>query len=367
MVIMALDHTRDFFHNSRHDPTDLAHVSAALFLTRLITHLCAPTFVFLAGTSAYLSGASGRSRPSRSLYLITRGLWLILLDITVVRFGWQFNVNYEWTTLGVLWALGWSMIALAGLIWLPLPAIAAIGGGMVLLHNLMDGWGLRETPLPAWLWSILHVPADFSMGPDSHVMFYYSLIPWIGVMALGYVFGATAAAAAAERRARWTVWGVGALAAFVFLRATNLYGNPTPWTIPDGRPPLFAVLAFFNTQKYPPSLLFLLMTLGTMLLLLAAAEGWRPTTALGNRLRAALLTFGRVPLFFYLIHLPLAHTLRVLDHLVRYRTLAPMDDAGYALPGVYVAWLLLLLILYPLCTRYEAYKRAHPEGWTRYV
>jgi uncharacterized membrane protein len=372
MVIMALDHTRDYFHNGQGDPTDLAHVSAALFLTRLVTHLCAPTFVFLAGTAAYLSGTAGASQAERSRHLVVRGLWLVLLELTLVHFGWTFNLSYDNIGAQVIWALGWSMVALAGLIWLPQWAIAAVGGGMVLLHNLLDRWGPDDTPLPAWLWHVLHVPGSFPLGAHREMFILYPLIPWIGVMALGYVFGAIYLAAPEARRGRCLALGLGALAAFVLLRATNVYGDASHWAAPAGRPPLFTVLAFFNTTKYPPSLLYLLMTLGVMFLMLAGAERRRAAVLPAGGMRRALLVFGTVPLFFYLLHLPLIHGLSALDGWLRLRfaTAAPGSGpgtpGGHDLPVVYAVWALVILMLYPVCARYAAYKRAHPRGWTRY-
>lgn len=366
VVIMALDHTRDYFHAAPYGPSDLQHVSAALFLTRLITHLCAPTFVFLAGTAAALSGAARRSRTELSRYLLVRGLWLILLELTVVHFGWSF-FSYELILLQVIWALGWSMVALAGLVWLPLPAIGAIGAGMALLHNLLDRWSPESALLPAWLWAVLHARHAFRLGSDSTLLVLYPLVPWIGVMALGYVFGATLPADSGQRLRRCLGWGVALLLAFAALRASRLYGDPQPWTAPAGRELLFTVLAFFNTEKYPPSLLFLLMTLGPMFLLLAAGEVWRPAGAAARRLQDALLLFGRVPLFFYLVHLPLIHGLALLDRLARYGFREPPRDAGHDLPIVYAVWLLVTGTMYFLCLRYDAYQRAHPRGWTRYI
>jgi uncharacterized membrane protein len=371
MVIMALDHTRDFFHHAQSAPTDLDHASAALFLTRLVTHLCAPTFMFLAGTSAYLSGGTQRPRAERSVYLLTRGLWLIVLDIVVMHFAWtviDFDWRFHQIILGTLWALGWSMIALAGFIWLPMPVMTAVAGGIVLLHNLLDRWGAGDTPLPAWLWSMLHVEGGYPLGATRHVYFAYPIIPWIGVMALGYAFGASLRADSSVRWKRCLVYGIGSLAAFGVLRATNFYGDPSPWKAPVGRPHWFAALAFFNTHKYPPSLLYLLMTLGAMFLLLAAAEAWRPAARPLEKVRGALLTFGRVPLFFYFGHLIALPVLRLFDHLARFRSMAPMNDHGYGtLSAVYTAWAVTILVMYPLCVRYDAYKRAHPGGWTRFL
>lgn len=372
MLLMALDHTRGFFYSGQHSPTDLQQASAALFFTRLITHLCAPAFVFLAGASAFLSGAARNDpRASRSRHLLARGIWLIVLELTLVKFGWSLGLNYEFVGLQVIWALGWCFVALAGLIWLPPWGIAAVGGGMVLLHNLTDLWGPDGSPFPRWLWTLLHVRGDFSVGPIT-VYVLYPLVPWIGVMALGYLFGASLVR---ERRSPFALLGLGALALFVALRGANLYGDPSPWGAPEGRPAWFAALAFVNTTKYPPSLLFLLMTLGTMFLLLAAAESWtRGSVGIPGRARQALLVFGRVPLFFYLIHLPLIHGLAVLNRLIREGPPRPGmqpwewgQEAAYDLPGVYLVWILVILILYPLCARYDAYRRARRSRWTRYL
>jgi uncharacterized membrane protein len=377
MVIMALDHARDFFHNGRYDPTDLAHVSAALFFTRVITHLCAPTFMFLAGTSAFLSAASGTgSRWSQSRHLLIRGLWLVLLELTLVKFGWSLSLSFDSFGLLVIWALGGCFIALAGLIWLPRWGIALVGGAMVLLHNLTDRWNESGAPMPAWLWTLLHHPGEIALG-KIHLYVLYPLIPWIGVMALGYAFGAWMLAAPEARRKRCLALGLGALTLFLLLRSGNYYGDSRPWSAPQGRPSWFAALAFVNTEKYPPSLLYLLMTLGVMSLLLAAAEGWTGREGLGGnagRLRHALLIFGRVPLFFYVLHLPLLNGLAQLNRSIRVGPPPPGANpwewgsrAAYDLPGVYAAWVLALLILYPLCARYDTYKRAHRGGWTRYV
>lgn len=384
MVIMALDHTRDFFHRGGHDPTDLTQASAALFLTRLITHLCAPTFVFLAGASAFLSAtASGVGRPIQSRDLLLRGLWLVLLELTLIGWGWSFDFDYEFVGVQVFWALGWSMVALAALIWLPRWGVLAVGGAMVLGHNLTDGWRATGSPFPTWLWSILHVEGMIDFGwVKLYVL--YPLIPWIGVMALGYLFGSWMVSPTEVRRRRCLGLGIACLTAFALLRATNWYGDSRLWDAPAGRSALYGVLGFFNTSKYPPSLLYLLMTLGTTFLLLAAFERWssnsseRPSDAKRRSpvevVRHALLVFGRVPLFFYLLHIYLIHGMAELNRFLR---LGPRPAnveswewgarAGYDLPGVYAAWLVVVLTLYPLCARYDAYKRARRGGWTRYL
>jgi uncharacterized membrane protein len=311
-----------------------------------------------------------------------RGFWLIVLEFTLVRWGWQFHFRYDFVGLLVIWALGWSMIALAVILWLPRWAILAVGGGMVLLHNLTDPWSREGGPLPEVLWGILHVPRPIELG---WVTLFpgYTLIPWIGVMALGYLFGGWMSAAPEVRRRRCLWLGVACLAAFALLRPWNLYGDSWHWQAVQGRPWYFTAFSFVNTSKYPPSLLYLLMTLGPMFLLLAAFEGWRSTrdtSESGHRwspiemIRSALLVFGRVPLFFYLLHLPLIHGPAILNAWLRIGPRPEEMDvwswrakAGYDLPMVYVVWFLVIVILYPLCARYDAYKRTRRGGWTRYL
>ena len=339
MVLMALDHARDFFSKDlAFDPTDLDRTYPALFLTRWITHFCAPVFIFLAGTGAFLSTTRGKSRGELSWFLLTRGLWLVLLELTWVRsLGWLFNFDFHFAMGVVIWAIGWSMVALAGLVCLPPRWVATFGIVMIASHNLFDfvepeSWGSF-----AWLWKILHtggiiVPAEgyrFAAG--------YPLIPWIGVMASGYGFGSLLLRESAERR-KW-LWGLGALltALFILLRAINVYGDPGPWS--SQRNALFTLFSFLNCHKYPPSLLYLLMTLGPALLTLAVLDRETP------RWLKPVLFFGRVPLFYYLLHLPLIHGLAVVASYLHYGQAtwwfanpnapgARPADYGYSLPIV---------------------------------
>jgi len=333
MVIMMLDHTRDFVHSGAllFDPTDLTQTTTAIFLTRWITHFCAPVFVFLAGTGAYLQSARGKSKRELSRFLVTRGFWLVLLEFTVVRFGATFNLDPSFLgMMQVIWAIGISMIVLAALIHLPLRVIAAFGIGMIAVHNLLDrfhvqGWHGPDTPVPGFwakLFIILHQPFEpfpvFSArGPVVFVL--YPLIPWIGVMATGYVFGSLYEVRVERRRKLLLIMGCGATALFIILRLINLYGDPSPWA--RQTTVTFTVLSFLNTTKYPPSLLFLLMTLGPALLALAWFEVVRdgqtpPTRPLWRRLRDFFITFGRVPLFFYLLQWFTAHLIAVFVHFV---------------------------------------------------
>ena len=305
MILMALDHTRDFFGIPGQNPTDIATTTAPLFFTRWITHFCAPVFFLLAGTGAHLS-LRRKTKKELSRFLATRGLWLIFLEVVLVRcLAYQFNFDYRITLLLVLWALGWCMIALALLLHLPTWLVTALGLFMIAGHNLLDG---VRSANPAW--SILHGPG-FVLDTPGHVVFaIYPLIPWVGVMAAGYGLGQVYAWDAERRRAFLMRLGLGLTAAFVVIRWINRYGDPSPWSTQST--PLHTMLSFLNTTKYPPSLLFLLMTLGPAMLFLRAVDGGVPA-----RMRPALV-FGKVPLFYYVLHFPLIHLLAVMTCLVRY-------------------------------------------------
>jgi uncharacterized membrane protein len=372
MILMALDHTRDYFGNAAANPTDLATTTVPLFFTRWVTHFCAPVFFLLSGTGAYLSRRR-RSPAELSQFLLTRGLWLVALELTVVRFFWQFNVDYRVTLLNVLWALGWSMVALAALVRLPLRVTAGLGVAMIALHNLADGVQPAAFGPLAPLWTVLHQPGFLATTPRHTVFVAYPLVPWIGVMAAGYGLGAVLDWPRERRRAFLLRAGAALTLGFVALRALYVYGDPSRWSAP-GRPGL-AWLAFINTTKYPPSLLFLLMTLGPALLVLRLAD--RPVP----RLVRPALVVGRVPLFYYLLHVVLLHALAVAACHARYGGVRWMFESpsidrfpvtqppGWAapLPGVYLAWVAVVLLLYPLCRWYAALKSRHPSGWLSYL
>jgi len=291
MIVMALDHVRDFLGNSGLNPTDPATTTIPLFFTRWITHFCAPVFFLLTGTGAYLS-LRKKTTSQLSGFLFTRGLWLIVLEVVVVRcLGWQFNFDYHLTILMVLWALGWAMIVLSGLVYLPTWAVTTFGLAMMAGHNLFD-----SVQSSNWLWSILHEQNILTDHPGHVVFVGYPLIPWIGVTAAGYGLGQIYNWPSPRRRALLLLLGLGATAGFVILRAINVYGDPLPWTAQIS--PAFTVLSFLNTRKYPPSLLYLLMTLGPALLLLWAVDSRTP------RFLRPALTIGKVPMFYYLLHIP---------------------------------------------------------------
>jgi uncharacterized membrane protein len=373
MIVMALDHTRDYFGATAVSPTDLGRTTAALFLTRWITHLCAPVFFLLTGTSAYLT-LGRRSVPQLSRLLVTRGLWLIALELTLVRcFGYQFNADYRVTMLVVLWALGWSMIVLGALVHLPVSAVTAIGAAMIATHNLLDP--IRPAAFGALgpLWTILHAQGVVLDTPTHTVFVAYPLIPWIGVTAIGYGLGPLYSQHAERRRRSLLVLGVTLTAAFLVLRWINVYGDPARWS---ARPSaIVSTLSFLNTTKYPPSLLFLLMTLGPAALLLRMFDAGTP-----GPLRPARV-FGKVPLFYFVLHLTLIHVLAVVVCHARYGTAHWMFESprldrypitsppgwGYPLPVVYVVWAAVVALLYPACRWYAAIKERGGRWWVSYL
>jgi uncharacterized membrane protein len=362
MVLMALDHVRDFFTDVRFDPLDLSQTTAALFLTRWITHFCAPTFVLLAGVSAYLTGRSC-TRAELSRFLWTRGLWLVVLEVTLMSLVWTFNVRYDHGLfLQVIWAIGVSMLVLAALVHLPMPQIAAFSLLIIGGHNLLDG--IEPQSFGAWapLWSLLHVQEPIPYGFVA-----YPLIPWIAVMSLGYCIGSLFDLER-ERRRQWFVYlGAGSLTLFVLLRATNVYGDPIDWTLQSTT--VRTLLSFVDVHKYPPSLQYVLLTLGAALLSLAALESVR------GKFAEVLRTFGRVPLFFYVLHVALAHLAAGIVGLATgFGTALLSGDFmqvpqqwGFGLPVVYLAWLLVIATLYPACRWFAAVKRRRDDWWLSYV
>jgi uncharacterized membrane protein len=357
MAVMALDHTRDFFGTGDFNPRDVAE--PALFLTRWITHLCAPTFILLAGLSAFLYGR-GKTSKKLSRFLFIRGLWLILIEFTLIKFAWQFDFDLYHFTAGVIFVIGASLIVLAALIWLPRWAIACVALAMIGGHNLLDGVRAEGLGEASWAWHLLHQPGSVPFGGDAATLYVlYPLVPWVGVMAAGYLLGPVMKLEPDSRRRLLFRLGASITLAFIILRATNLYGDPTPWTPQETW--LSTILSFLNCEKYPPSLLYLMMTLGPALMLLACFEHARGAFA------RFLATFGEVPFFFYVVHIYLIHGLAVAAGLALTGILSSSPAIGLSLPSVYAVWLLALVLLYPICRWFAAIKKSGQGWWWSYL
>jgi len=394
MVIMMLDHTRDYIHSGAllFDPLDLSKTTVWLFFTRWITHFCAPLFVFLAGTGAYLQLARGKSKNELSRFLITRGLWLIILEVTVVRLLVTFSVDPKLLFfLQVIWVIGVSMIVLAALIHLPLKVVAAFGLAMIALHNLLDRypatpWRGPGTPVPGWgakLWMVMHQQAFFPVGstfPSPVIAVLYPLIPWIGVMAVGYSFGALYQMDKERRRKLLLSIGVACVILFCLIRAWDVYGEPQHWH--KQRNIVFTILSFINTTKYPPSLDFLLMTLGPGIVALYLFEPARAaittgTQSIGAWARQFFVTFGRVPLFFYMLQWFTAHIIALVLNISfgkpwKWLVKTPVDwqyqpGMGFNLIVVYLCWITGVLLLYPLCKWFAGIKARRRDWWLSYL
>ena len=358
IALMALDHVRDYFSNAHFNPLDLSQTSAPLFLTRWITHFCAPIFVFLAGVSVYLM-SQRCTRAELARFTFTRGLWLVILEVTVVQFAWSFNFDYpQGVFLQVIWAIGMSMIALSLLVRLSRRSVAAIAMVMIAGHNLLDG--IDPASFGAWapLWNLLHV-----RGMLPHVIVSYPLIPWIGVMALGYAIGPVFDFEAHARRSTLLIAGLSAWLLFIALRAGNFYGDAQAWTAQANE--VMTALSFIDVTKYPPSLQYLLITLGGACLLLSLVDAARGGIA------DVFRTFGRVPLFVYVLHIVLAHAAAgVLAYFLGFGTAILSTDFkslpkdwGFDLQIVYLAWILVLVTLYPACRWYADLKRRRTDLW----
>jgi uncharacterized membrane protein len=376
MILMALDHVREFFHfGAQHfDPLDLTQTTPILFFTRWITHLCAPAFVFLAGTSAYLQSRRGKTTEEVARFLIKRGLWLIVLQVTwVLCLGWKMNFSFSDIPLEVIWVIGVSMIVLSGLIFLPFRVTLLSSLAVVALHNALDGIKPAQLGSFSWLWKVLHVPDAIPISKYVAIQSYYPLIPWIAVMALGYCFGRVVDLPPDRRRKVLLTLGFGLVAGFVLLRSLNVYGD-LPWSTQPR--PWMTLLSFLNCTKYPPSLLYLLMTLGPAFLILACLD--KMQLASSN----PLIVFGRVPLFYYLLHLPVIHVSAILLAWLRYGRsdflfYAPPSlgdpppgfpmDYGYNLAVVYVIWLVIVVALYPVCRWFAGVKQRNRSAILSYL
>ena len=377
MILMALDHIRDFISSAAmsFSPTDLTRTTAPLFLTRWITHFCAPVFAFTAGIGAFLWIQRNRTKAQLSRFLISRGLWLIFLELTVLRFIMFSNFHFRNSLiiLLVIWMLGLCMMALAALVYLPTRFLAALSIVIIAGHNLLDPIQPNRFGRWAWLWDIFHQQAAFRFGINSYLVA-YPLIPWIAVMAVGYCFGTVLLWDSARRQRFLARLGLALSIAFIVLRAVNRYGDPQRWSVQHSG--LFTLLSFLNCTKYPPSLLFLLMTLGPAILVMAWLENVRLPSS------NPLIVFGRVPFFFYVVHLAVAHALAIVINFFRYgRTgflfLAPPSmggpseifPAGYGfdLWVVYAVWIGVIVMLYPVCRWFAQLKQRRRDWWLSYL
>jgi uncharacterized membrane protein len=357
MIVMALDHTRDFLGRHAFTATDLTKTTPAYFFTRWITHYCAPGFMLLAGTGAYLSA---KSRPALSRFLVSRGLWLVFAELTFIGFAWTFTIGGA--ALQVIWALGWSMVVLAALIWLPLPLLAGLAVTTIVLHNAFDG--IHAAPLFDSSGKMTGTAADWAIAVlhQQDMPILYPLIPWVAVMALGYTLGPIFRWEPRRRTRALLSLGLGSIAGFVLLRALNVYGDSSRWAAQPRAG--FTVLSFLNTTKYPPSLLYLLMTLGPLFLALAAAERLR------GPVERVLVVYGRAPFFYYVLHLYLIHTLAVLLGVARGIPAGTFfsgfwrfpPDFGLELGAVYAAWAGVVAALY-LPTKWWAGLKARRRDW----
>jgi uncharacterized membrane protein len=384
MVIMALDHVRDFFHKAVVEgsgdvatgPTDLDHTTPALFFTRWITHFCAPIFVFLAGSSAYLLSLK-KSKRELSAFLIKRGVWLLIVEVVIITLGWTFNPFYNFIILQVIWAIGMSLILLGLLVYLPFNAIFIIGLIIVFGHNLLDypavSEGLKGGLIPDLLYFTKF--SIYNIDNSHLILIVYAFLPWTGVMMMGYCFGKLFGPGMdpVRRKKNLVLLGAGLLLLFVLLRSINLYGDPIPWSS-HPRGVVFTFLSFININKYPPSLDFLSVTIGGGILVLALLEGTQ--NAVTNFFRI----YGRVPMFYYILHFYLIHLLVVIGfYLQGFSTsqivspdmpfLFRPGTFGYPLGIVYLIWFLVVLLLYPLCRKYDRYKttNSNKKWWLSYL
>jgi uncharacterized membrane protein len=379
MILMAIDHVRVF------SGVPAGGSTPGVFFTRWITHFCAPAFIFLAGTSIFLYA---RKHDHVSRYLLVRGAWLILLEFTFLRLAWTFNLDFRhYEMAGVIWVIGICMVLMAGLVKLPLAAVGSIGVVIIAAHNLMDPHmrtlleGLDQNRLSG-LWKIMYVgffDGPIRFGPDGpNLIVLYSIVPWIGVMGAGYAFGRILTLEPARRRLLCLTIGLSAVALFLVLRGFNLYGDPRPWHAAvagrNGQPPMPALFAFLNTSKYPASLDFLLMTLGPIITLIPLLENLRGPIA------RAIILFGCVPFFFYMLHIPLIHALALVVSKVGMGYVSPWlfanhpmgnpeppDGYVWSLPLLYLVWGITIVLLYFACRWFAALKLRRSDWWLQYL
>ena len=370
MVIMALDHSRDYFHATA-DPLDLQTTTTFLFFTRWITHFCAPIFVFLSGTSIYLQGLR-KTKSTLQSFLIKRGLWLIFIETVIITFAWTFNPHYNFIIFQVIWAIGISMVLLGLLMKLPFNLILGLGLIIVFGHNLLDYPEAARGFKAGFWWDLFHHGffAVYPITQNHFLIILYPFVPWTGLMLLGYCTGKFFSSKyTSDRRKRiLNRIGISVILFFIVLRFTNVYGNPAPWT--SQKNAWFTVLSFIKVQKYPPSLLYMCMTIGPAFLLLSLFEKVK------NGFTEKMRIYGRVPFFYYVLHIYLIHFISAVVYLAHGHTLSEATtlgtgvpffflaaNDGYSLLIVYIVWISVVIALYPLCRWFNNYKTNHREKW----
>lgn len=374
MIIMALDHTRDFIHKEAllEDPLNFATTTPFLFFTRWITHYCAPIFVFLAGTSGFFQSLR-KSKADLCGFLIKRGLWLILVEVTIITFAISFDVQFNTFFLQVIWAIGISMVLLGFAVWLPFYVILAIGLLIVLGHNSLDFYEANKKEGFGIYYALLRRPDFVPIGGNRTLGILYPFLPWTGVMFLGYCFGKLFIHyEGGQRRRILTRLGLSIIILFIALRATNSYGDPLPWATQKSS--VFTILSFVNTTKYPPSLLHLCMTLGPAILFLAFTDTFK------NALSKLITVYGKVPFFYYVLHMYLIHGVSAFFFFLRghgfgenasgtlgfpFRFVVPGE--GLSLFLTYLVWLAIVAALYPACRWFSRYKQTHKQWWLSYL
>jgi uncharacterized membrane protein len=371
MIIMALDHTRDFFHAQAmtEDPLNPATTTPLLYFTRWITHFCAPVFVFLAGTSAYLQGLR-KSKKELSQFLIKRGFWLILVEIFVINFAFFFDLHFAVIGLQTIWSIGISMIILGIFIWLPFPVILTAGLVIVLGHNALDFYEKSQGESFGFSlgYNLLHRVGFHHLWGNHNLLVLYPFLSWAGLMLLGYCFGKLLYRNEGAERKKWLVWlGTGIILFFIGVRISDVYGDPD--VLSDMDKPLNSLYTFLEVAKYPPSLLYMCMTIGPALLFMAFIGNTQ------NRLTRIITVYGRVPFFYYILHFYLIHLVSMIFFFARGHSFAEgmrnsgpnpnflIPGEGYGLGVVYLVWLAIVIALYPVCKWYDNYKTNHKEKW----
>jgi uncharacterized membrane protein len=375
MIIMALDHVRDYFHYAAFtdSPTNLLTTTPLLFFTRWITHFCAPTFLFLSGISAYLMGQK-KTKKELSSFLIKRGIWLVIVEVLIVTLAWTFNPFYNLLILQVIWAIGISMIILGLLVWLPTNWILVFGLLIICFHNMLDDAEISRQGHVGLIWELAHHGnfTPLTLMPNHSVFIVYAFLPWTGIMLTGYGIGRlfTASIPSARRRLVLYTMGSAFILLFMILRSVNHYGDPVHWYMQRNR--FFSWLSFFNLSKYPPSLDYIAMTVGVAMIMLGLLD------RISKNSFSFVGVFGRVPFFYYVVHLYLIHTMVVIFFFSKgypSKDIAPQhspflfrpDNFGFGLAGVYLLWAAVILILFPICSWYDQYKTTHKKWWLSYM